>query len=280
MILCISYVTRYAPNERVAMATAISFTGVGVGILFSASILPHLLKYGVAWGWSGSALIGAFATFIGLWAWNGAPALEATSKKNGRTGRRLSSDGKKLVTVQALFSIGLIPHSIYWVDYLVRDLGKSIEQGTLQWVLVGVGGLMGTIFWGKLADRIGLNVALVLVFAALASSALLPVFANGIIAIIFSSLVFGSQPGSAAVIAGRAQRAVGEGTMVDLWRYMVIAVGGAQMIGGFVLVELFNMTNNYLLIFGIGGTALASASIICATLTPVSDFKTHQTKRL
>ena len=150
----------------------------------------------------------------------------------------------------------------------------------MQWVLVGVGGLMGTILWGKLADRIGLNIALVLVFAALASSALLPVFANGIIAIIFSSLVFGSQPGSAAVIAGRAQKAVGDGTMVDLWRYMVIAVGGAQMIGGFVLVELFNITNNYLLIFGIGGTALTFASIICATLTPVSHFKSHQTKRL
>lgn len=272
MILCISYVTRYAPRNKIAMATGISFTGVGMGIFFSAAILPHLLEYGVAWGWAGSASIGTLATLVGLWAWHGAPSLYINQEQYPRLKTRLSVDGKKLVLVQVLFSIGLIPHSIYWVDYLVRDLGEPIEQGTIQWVLVGLGGLLGTILWGRLADRIGLNISLVLVFSALASSALLPVFANGILVIVFSSLIFGSQPGSAAIIAGRAQKSVGEGSMIDLWRYMVIAVGGAQLVGGFFLVELFNITGNYHLIFLVGGTAFALASAICATLTPVSKY--------
>ena len=75
MILCIAYVTRFAPENRIALATAISFTGVGVGILISSSILPYLLKFGIEWAWTGSAFIGLLATIVGLWSWRGAPNL-------------------------------------------------------------------------------------------------------------------------------------------------------------------------------------------------------------
>jgi MFS family permease len=164
MILSISYVTRFAPTNRIAIATSIGTMGVGIGIFFSAVILPTLLIYGIAWGWVGSAVIGALATCIGFWAWHKAPILNAADIKSIRQQPRLSLDGKKLIAVQALFSIGLIPHSIYWVDYIVRGLGLSIQQGSFQWMLVGIGGLLGTVFWGRLADRIGLNISLVLVF--------------------------------------------------------------------------------------------------------------------
>ena len=79
MILCISYVTRFAPANKVALATSISFTGVGAGILFSSAILPQLLEFGLVWGWAGSAGIGVVATLVGLWAWRGAPNLKHTS---------------------------------------------------------------------------------------------------------------------------------------------------------------------------------------------------------
>ena len=270
MILCISYVTRFAPANKVALATSISFTGVGAGILFSSAILPQLLEFGLAWGWTGSAGIGVVATLVGLWAWRGAPNLEHTSSSYPVVEPKLSITGQKLIIVQALFSIGLIPHSIYWVDYLVRDIGNPLEFGSTQWVLVGLGGLVGTILWGKLADKIGLNISLVLVFLILASSAVLPLILTSLISITLSSLFFGSQPGSAAIIAGRAQLATGKNSMVKLWRYMVLAVGTSQIIGSFFLVTLFNLTNNYTLIFAIGGTAFAIAAIICCTLPRIA----------
>ena len=269
MILCIAYVTKFAPRNRLALATSISFTGVGAGVLISSSILPFLLKFGLEWAWAGSAFIGLVATIVGLWCWRGAPNLEASISLNNATQQKLSNSGRKLVLVQALFSIGLISHSIYWVDYLVRDLGNTIEFGSMQWVLVGVGGLIGTFLWGKLADRIGLNISLVLVFVTLTLSAITPIILTSIMALTLSSLLFGSQPGSAAIIAGRAQFASGKQAMLKLWRYMVLAVGFSQILGGFFLVTLFNLTGNYTIIFAIGGSAFAIATTICCTLPRV-----------
>jgi MFS family permease len=118
MILGISYVTRFAPRDRIAQATSIAFTGVGMGIFFSAAGLPWLLERGLAWAWGGSAVVGAVGTAVGLWAWAGAPRLEEPhgASEAGEvipeTGNRISLDGKKLVAAQALFSVGLIPQSI------------------------------------------------------------------------------------------------------------------------------------------------------------------------
>lgn len=270
MILCIAYVTAVAPRNRLALATSISFTGVGAGILISSSILPHLLKFGLEWAWAGSAFIGLVATIVGLWCWRGAPNLEASISLNNDRQQKLSNSGRKLVLVQTLFSIGLIPHSIYWVDYLVRDLENPIEFGSMQWVFVGLGGLIGTFLWGKLADRIGLNISSVLVFITLVLSAITPIILTSMMALTLSSLLFGSQPGSAAIIAGRAQFATGKHAMLKLWRYMVLAVGFSQMLGGFFLVTLFNLTGNYTLIFAIGGSAFAIAATICCTLPRVT----------
>ena len=267
MILSIAYVTRFAPKHRIALATSMGFMGVGLGIFFSSAILPTFLAHGIIWGWVCSAVIGVIAFCIGCWAWHEAPPLDTSKTGYAKRETKLCLDGKKLIIVQGLFSIGLIPHSIYWVDYIVRELQFSIEQGAFQWMLVGIGGIIGTIFWGRIADFIGLNISLVIVFAALASAAIAPFYFDDFSIIVLSSFIFGSQPGSAAIVAGRAQQAIGESSMISLWRYMVLSVGAAQIIGGVFLVELFNRTNSYTFIFLIGGASMALAALICATLS-------------
>lgn len=269
MVLGIAYVTRFAPPERTALATSISFTGVGMGIFFSAAGLPWLLELGLAWAWGGSAVVGALGVGLGLWAWSGAPRLEPPGAEGETPPAPIPLDGKKLVAAQAMFSVGLIPHSIYWVDYIVRGLGAPMSEGALQWSLVGLGALLGTVLWGRVADRIGLNAGLVAVFAALSASIILPVLLPGAAIIIVSSLVFGSQPGSSAVIASRAQRAMGEASMVPLWRWMVVSVGTAQIIGGIGLVELFNRTGDYRPVFLVGGVAMGLAALLCWSLSAV-----------
>ena len=267
MILSIAYATRFAPKHRIALATSMGFMGVGLGIFFSSAVLPTFLAYGIIWGWISSAIIGIIAFCVGCWAWHDAPSLNTSKNGSPIKSTKLSLDGKKLIIVQGLFSIGLIPHSIYWVDFIVRDQKFSIEQGAVQWMLVGVGGIVGTILWGRLADFIGLNISLFLVFAALASSAITPFYFDDFSMIILSSFIFGSQPGSAAIVAARAQQAVGESSMVSLWHYMVLSVGIAQIVGGVFLVELFNRTNSYTFVFLIGGTSMGLAALICATLS-------------
>ncbi|MBT6136613.1 MAG: YbfB/YjiJ family MFS transporter, partial [Rhodospirillaceae bacterium] len=174
--------------------------------------------------------------------------------------------GILLVLAQACFSLGLVPHSIYWVDYLVRGLDWSLAEGGFQWVLFGLGAVLGTTLWGRLADRIGFTPGLVLIFLSLASAVALPVLWPGKLTVIYSSLVLGAQPGLSAVIAGSAQQAVGAGTMLALWRWMVLAVGATQAVGGVALVWLFEATGNYTPVFLVGAGAFALAAGLSARI--------------
>lgn len=266
MILSISYVTRMAPPGRTGQATAIAFTGVGIGILLSSIALPWLLERGLSWAWSGTATVGGLVLCVGLWAWNAAPALAPPGRITTEIPRSALRAGILMVLAQGMFSIGLVPHSIYWSDYLVRSLGWSVADGGAQWILVGLGAIVGTLLWGRAADKIGFTRALVLIFISLSLSIALPVLWPSTATIVFSSLVFGAQPALSAVIASRAQQAIGDGPMVVLWRWMVIATGGGQIVAGYALVGMFNSNGDHVPVFLVGAAAMACGALLCTGL--------------
>ena len=271
MILAIATVTANAPPGRLGQAAGIAFTGVGLGIFISAAALPFLLDRGLVWAWIGAAAIGAVGLVLGLWGWSARsrafrPVGVGSQTQSIPRPRRMNTDATRLVIAQGLFSVGLVPHSIYWVDYLVRELNWSMAEGSWQWTLFGVGAVVGTVAWGRLADRIGFSHALAAVFASLALGIALPLVAPSLATVIFSSLVVGAQPGLSAVIAGRAQQAMGSGSMLGLWRWMVLAVGTGQMVGGYGLVALFNGRGSYLEVFLIGSAAMLGGAILALGL--------------
>lgn len=267
MILAISAVTAAAPARRLGQATGVAFTGVGLGILFAAAALPALLAEGLAWAWLGTAAIGAVGVAVGLWGWSGAaPGGPTVPPASAARLAGLQPVAVRLVLAQGLFSLGLVPHSIWWVDYLVRGLGWPLTAGGLQWVLFGAGAVAGTFAWGRLADRIGFSPTLTLAFASLAAAIALPVLVPGEASVILSSLVVGAQPGLSAVIAGRAQRAMGAASMLGLWRWMVLAVGIGQLAGGYGLVALFSARGSYVEVFLVGAAAMLGGAVLAAGL--------------
>ena len=270
MIYSLAIVTRYAPPERLGAATGIVFTGVGVGILFTAIVMPLLLDIGIAAAWAGVALIGAIGVYTAFWGWRTAGPDTAAPIP----GMRLPPASRVewtpvvvgLVLARTVFSLGLIPHSIYWVDYLVRGLGRDIAFGGFHWALFGVGAITGTYLWGRLADRIGFRAGLVLVFAALALGVTLPVIHSAGWALVLSSLMVGAQPGFSAIIAGRTHQLIGAARMAEVWRRMALVSGIGQAIGGYAYVALFAFTESYMPIFLAGGAAMALGSVIALAL--------------
>jgi len=177
MIYSLAIVTRCAKTGRLGAATGIVFTGVGVGILLSGTLVPLLPQIGFGAAWGGLAAIGAVGVGIALWGWRAADgdSREASRLRPLPRLRWPVPAVLRLICAQSLFSIGLVPHTIYWVDYLVRGLGNGIAVGGMHWVLFGAGAVSGTYLWGRLADRIGFRAAMVLVFAALAAGVAAPV---------------------------------------------------------------------------------------------------------
>ena len=231
MIGALTIVTRHAPSDRLGRATGICFTGVGIGILLSGTLVPVLLGHGLAAAWTGIALLGAVAVGVGFWGLGAVPASLPQISQNPET----EATGRPPVTPavlcliggQTMFSLGLVPHTIYWVDYIVRGLGHDIGLGGFHWVLFGLGAISGTYLWGRLADRMGFRPGLVLVFTTLAAGIVLPVFEPAMWSLVFSSLVVGAQPGFSAIISGRTHQIVGPRHMAQVWRWMALTSGSS-----------------------------------------------------
>jgi predicted MFS family arabinose efflux permease len=266
MIGSLTIVTRHAPPNRLGSATGICFTGVGVGILLSGTLIPVRLGYSLAAAWSGLAVIGAFGVAIGMWGLGGAPDDPPSAQTQVHPGSAsrpsITPAILCLICGQTMFSLGLVPHAVYWVDYLVRGLGHDIGFGGLHWVLFGLGAVSGTYLWGRLADRMGFRAGLILVFSALAIGIALPVILPAHWALIFSSVIVGAQLGFSAIISGRTHQLVGTAHMAQVWRWMALTSGVFQAIGGYAYVTLFNVTGSYSTVFLMGSGAMALGAVV------------------
>lgn len=262
MIGSLTIVTRNAPPKLLGRATGICFTGVGIAILLSGTLIPTLLEFGIGVAWAGIAAIGAIGVAVGYWGLSAAPDAKSNPTPTPADRPPLTPAVLCLIGGQTMFSLGLVPHTIYWVDYLVRGLGHDIGFGGLHWVLFGLGAVSGTYLWGRLADRFGFRVGLVLVFSALALGVALPVLQPAAWALVFSSLVVGAQPGFSAIISGRTHQIVGAAQMTRVWRWMALTSGIFQAVGGYAYVALFDATGDYTVVFLCGGGAMALGALI------------------
>lgn len=277
MIYCLAIATRHAPPGKLGAATGIVYTGVGVGILLAGTLVPWLLDHGLGPAWTGLALIGLAGAAVGLWGWRAAePDTGQPGGRDGeaparRSGRSATVIG--LVGARTLFALGLIPHTIYWVDYVVRGLGNDIEFGGWLWTLFGAGAISGTYLWGRLADRIGFRAGLTLAFAAVAAGIALPVLQPAGWALVTSSLVVGAQPGLTAILSGRFHQLLGSGAMADAWRLSALVSTVFQAIGAYGYVWLFAATGSYVPIFLLGSAAMGVGACIAVVLRapPPSD---------
>ena len=264
MILTLAIVTRAAPADRLGRAAGIVYSGVGIAILLSGTIVPPALETGLAAAWGVLAAAGTVGVLVALWGWAGPVPPLAGSPASARP--PLSPAVLRLIAAHGLFAIGLVPHTIYWVDYLARGLGKGIETGGLHWVLVGMGAVCGAFLHGWLADRIGFARGLVLAFTLLAVGIAVPVLETAPAALVASSLIFGAQPGFTAILSGRAHQVVGASHMPGVWRRMILVSGICQAAAGYGFVALFDWTGSYTPVFLAGGAAMALGAVVSIEL--------------
>src|SRR5438046_829401 len=107
--------------ERRGVAGGAIFTGVGLGIAASGTLVPALMQWGLPETWFGLA---ALALALTLLAWNSWPAaapnlaLTAERRPTGAPARAL----RALYLEYALNAVGLVPHMVFLVDFVARGL--------------------------------------------------------------------------------------------------------------------------------------------------------------
>jgi predicted MFS family arabinose efflux permease len=263
MALAAPSVMPFIPPARRGIAGGAIFTGVGVGIAASGTLIPLLISWGVVEAWLG---LGVLALVLTALAWGGWPSTEAASAALVSPSGRSSFALRALYLEYALNAIGLVPHMVFLVDFVARGLGQGLHSGAWYWVLFGAGALVGPLIGGHLGDRIGFRAALRCAFILQIATVALPLISVQPLALAVSSLIVGaSVPGVVAVTLGRVRELSGgnAATQVAAWRWCTIAFAIGQAVAGYGFSYIFaRIEHGYFVLFALAASAIVVGLVI------------------
>jgi predicted MFS family arabinose efflux permease len=267
MVLAAPTVLPHVPSARRGLAGGVIFTGVGLGIAASGTLVPLMLRWGLVQTWLG---LGVLALALTLFAWNGWPR-EAAGVGVGVPAAVAPPAGAtvRVVYVEyALNAVGLVPHMVFLVDFVARGLGQGLAIGGRYWVVFGVGAMVGPVLAGHLADRIGFRPAVRLAL-------LIQTGAVGVLALTASSawlfvssfLVGAFVPGIVPLVLGRVNELVAAdaSSRTAAWSRATTAFALGQAAAGYGMSFVYARTGDYATLFALGAGAIALALAVDLT---------------
>lgn len=261
MVVGVSMVIAAVPPARRAATAAQSFTGIGIGVLLSAILVPVLLRTGLTAAWVALGACALAATILG-WRCRQPgekPATEASAQ--APPARALLALSATVIVAYTLDAVGFVPHTVFWVDYLARGLGLGMAAASLQWALFGVGAVFGPLVVGRVAGRLGWRSALTGALAAKAVIVGLPLITSTPVALAVSSLAMGALvPGVVTLTSGRLAEIVGIAAHRRVWGWATAAFALAQAAAGYGFAALF-AASGYAPLFAGAAAALALAAV-------------------
>tara|TARA_R110001583_G_scaffold50338_3_gene157122 strand:+ start:737 stop:1933 length:1197 start_codon:yes stop_codon:yes gene_type:complete len=270
------------PPERRASVGAMVFTGIGLGALLSAFIVPLLLglSLSVTWGTLGLLCIAA-GLLCDYFLRQGVAHLASPTTASPRVNSPTGGAGVKIIVMlvvgaYALDAIGFMPHTVFWVDYLARENALGNQAASLQWGIFGLGALCGPFMVGALAQRVGWQGGLMIAFATKAAAVLLPVFSLALLSQSVSSFMVGAMiPGIVALTSGRLAELVGPTAHKKLWGQATAAFAAAQAVAGYAMSALYGAWGSYTPLFAISGLILVAGFLLVLLSRGVQQRHSH-----
>jgi predicted MFS family arabinose efflux permease len=265
MALAAPTVIAAIPPGRRGLAGGAIFTGVGIGIAASGTLIPLLLQWGLVETWIG---LGAIALLLTAICWTGWPP-GSTPRPSFTPIRRTNASTaalRALYLEYALNAVGLVPHMVFLVDYVARDLGRGIQTGSFCWIVFGAGAVAGPLIAGHAGDRIGFRAALRSAFLLQAAAVALPLLTTSNAALLLSSLVVGAfVPGIVAITIGRVRELIPDdlSRQAVAWGYCTTAFAIGQAVAGYGFSFVFATVGEaYSILFAAAASMLLLALAI------------------
>lgn len=265
MVLAAPTVLPHVPPSRRGLAGGVIFTGVGLGIAASGTLVPLLLRFGLMETWLG---LGALALMLTVVAWPGWPRGQAAVDIGAPAARGRRAPGglalKGLYVAYGLNAFATVPHMIFLVDFIARGLAQGLDVGARYWVIFGLGALAGPVVTGALADRIGFKAAVRAAFVIQAIAVSLPLISVHPVSLVLSSLVIGAfVPGIVPLVLGRVHELVRDepGRRAG-WSFATAAFAVGQAVAAYGFSYLFGYVDGHAALFALGLAAFAVALAI------------------
>ncbi|MES2758229.1 MAG: YbfB/YjiJ family MFS transporter [Pseudomonadota bacterium] len=239
------------------------FSGVGLGIVAAATVVPSLVQHGLAATWLTLGGICLLLTILTWNYWQLAPSPQAAAPGPRRLAwPRLPAPVALLLAAYALNAVGYLPHTLFWADYITRELQRPMAEAGFFWACFGVGAACGPYLTGAIADRIGLTSTLFIAFTLKALGVALPLLADGAAALLLSSVLVGFfSPGIVGAASGYALEIGGAEHHRRYWTAMNFGFSLAQAGAASAMVWLMAGRQSYALLFVISSSALAISAL-------------------
>jgi MFS family permease len=266
-------------------ASGVVFSGIGLGAVVSGTLVPLLISgLGVALIFSGETYRLAFHGITGAWlglgvvslgltlsAWRQwppeahEPPQAAASSVDGVAAETIPQEARTTVWLillaHGLNAVGYLAHTMFWVDYIVRELHMPLATGGFFWSMFGLGAAIGPLLTGSLADRFGLKRCLIAGFLLKSLAAVLPLWGNSTFTLLLSSLLMGIfTPGIVALISAYTLDRVGPKLHRKAWGMATFSFAIAQAAGGFLMAMVAVKLDSYHPLFLASALALLGSA--------------------
>ncbi len=244
-------------------AIGVVFSGIGCGIMLSGFAVPALGAAHLAAAW---LVLAAFVAIALLYSWPKFRQPVATAPAPAAQARLMPRGALlALLCAYVLDAIGYLPHTVFWVEYLVHGLNKPLSTGGAFWAVFGAGAAVGPLLSGHAADRFGFRNTLIACFTLKAAAVALPLISTSMLALFASSFAVGAlTPGMVAVASGRVIEIAGAAAHQRNWAMLTFVYAMLQAAAGYAMATLYAATHSFNLLFAIGAAALGLAAIISA----------------
>lgn len=269
MVLGPSVAMAATPLERRAALGPLMFCGIGVGALLSSTLIPTLAQHSLNAVWWGLTLICVAAL---AWGWRSArnlptPALiplPADQPSQAPPAAALWSVPVLLVFgAYVTDGFGFVPHTVFWVDYLARELDLGANYGSTQWAFFGLGAVAGPLCASLCATRWGWWRTTSGAYALKAAAIALPLFTVGFASHALSGFIVGAlSPGMAAITSGYLMQLIGPTRHKRMWGYATAAFALAQASAGYLMAFIYASSGSYRSLFIWGCSALALGALL------------------
>jgi len=275
MVLGPSIAMAATPVARRAALGPLMFCGIGVGALLSATLVPSLALQSLSAVWWGLALVCVAALW---WGRHCARLLPAPAPMAITPSTRAAAVPAKAIwslPVVLVFlayitdGFGFVPHTVFWVDYLARELDLGATYASTQWAIFGLGAVAGPLCAALCATRWGWWRTTAGAYALKAVAIGLPLVWVGFAGHAVSGFVVGAlSPGMAAITSGYLMQLIGPAQHKKMWGYATAAFALLQATAGYFMAYLYASTGSYHSLFIWGCAALSLGMVLIVLSKP------------
>lgn len=270
MVLAPSYALSHTPAEQRHKLSLIAFSGIGIGVLLATTILPKIASLNVAWAWY---ILGIFSLIASLVIYI---LLKQTHSTTVNAVVIPTANFTKLTSQQIILSsmviiaylccaIAYIPHSLFWVEFIIHQLHFPVAVANFQWMLYGLGAVFGALAAFCCVHRWGIWGAMVRLYVLYAIGIFIPSIFTTPLFLSISSLITGLlNPAVVSLSSTALLYLVSPARHRFFWGINTTAFAIAQLIGGLLMSYLLNLGFHYQELFFMGGCIMLFA--LCLTV--------------